>query len=259
MGSEKNHESAMGSEYISGIFNYCDKWCERCALSSRCMVFRAEAEKGRLNKTPEMNDEFWQEISDMFKETLVKLKQLMEERGIEMEEPTWEELDENEKLEQYVESHPLTLISETYFKQAHNWLNSNRMIITEKTDEYKRLFQSDPTNMNYIDKALKINDYVEIIAWYHSLITVKINRALFSKIFDDDSEDDEIQNDANGSAKVALKGVERSIVAWKELSDLLKEEDSEIYRQLAILMKIKEGIHQSFPGAEKFIRPGFDQ
>jgi hypothetical protein len=53
--------------------------------------------------------------------------------------------------------------------------------------------------------------------------------------------------------------VERSIVAWKELSDLLKEEDSEIYRQLAILMKIKEGIHQSFPGAEKFIRPGFDQ
>ena len=24
---------------IVGIFNYCDRWCERCAFTSRCRVF----------------------------------------------------------------------------------------------------------------------------------------------------------------------------------------------------------------------------
>jgi len=25
---------------IPGIYNYCDRWCERCAFSRRCRVFR---------------------------------------------------------------------------------------------------------------------------------------------------------------------------------------------------------------------------
>jgi hypothetical protein len=25
--------------YIDGIFNYCDRWCERCEYSGRCRVF----------------------------------------------------------------------------------------------------------------------------------------------------------------------------------------------------------------------------
>ena len=33
--------------FIVGIFNYCDRWCDRCALTTHCRVFadsaRAEA------------------------------------------------------------------------------------------------------------------------------------------------------------------------------------------------------------------------
>ena len=28
--------------FILGIFNYCDRWCERCTLSGRCSVFAEE-------------------------------------------------------------------------------------------------------------------------------------------------------------------------------------------------------------------------
>ena len=259
MGPENRKEPAMGSGFISGIFNYCDKWCERCALSSRCMVFRAEAESGRLNNKPqEINEELWREISDMLNTVLENLKKLMKDRGLDHYED--QEIDEEfVRAEELVESHPLTLISETYFKQTHIWLDSNREMIAEKIDGYKSLFEKFPSNNSFIDRALKINDYVEIIGWYHSMIPMKVNRALNGLYYKDDPEEDTVQNDMNGSAKVALKSVERSIVAWKELSDLIDGEESEIYRQLAMLMKIKEGIHQSFPEAEKFIRPGFDQ
>jgi hypothetical protein len=34
-------------QFISGIYNYCDRWCERCSMTARCYVFwqekRAEA------------------------------------------------------------------------------------------------------------------------------------------------------------------------------------------------------------------------
>ena len=30
--------------FIVGIFNYCDRWCERCPLTSRCRVFATLAE-----------------------------------------------------------------------------------------------------------------------------------------------------------------------------------------------------------------------
>ncbi|MDY6990017.1 MAG: hypothetical protein SWQ30_18400 [Thermodesulfobacteriota bacterium] len=28
---------AEDNRFISGIYNYCDRWCERCACTSRCM------------------------------------------------------------------------------------------------------------------------------------------------------------------------------------------------------------------------------
>src|SRR5688572_14788934 len=30
--------------FIVGIFNYCDRWCERCTLTNRCRVFASLAE-----------------------------------------------------------------------------------------------------------------------------------------------------------------------------------------------------------------------
>ena len=35
---------ANNPDLISGIYNYCDRWCERCPLTSRCLVYAAEQE-----------------------------------------------------------------------------------------------------------------------------------------------------------------------------------------------------------------------
>src|SRR5688572_13094136 len=33
---------ADSANFIRGIFKYCDRWCERCALSTRCGAFATE-------------------------------------------------------------------------------------------------------------------------------------------------------------------------------------------------------------------------
>jgi len=32
-------------ENISGIYNYCDRWCEKCLYTNRCLLFKQEAER----------------------------------------------------------------------------------------------------------------------------------------------------------------------------------------------------------------------
>jgi hypothetical protein len=39
-------ELANNPDLISGIYNYCDRWCERCPLTSRCLVYATEQEDG---------------------------------------------------------------------------------------------------------------------------------------------------------------------------------------------------------------------
>ena len=39
MDKERIKKLAQNPDFISGIYNYCDRWCERCAFTSRCMNF----------------------------------------------------------------------------------------------------------------------------------------------------------------------------------------------------------------------------
>ena len=75
--------------FIVGIFNYCDRWCERCPLTSRCLVFadvaalefehahgpltephaarerrKLEAERGRVGATVESFAHTGREVED---------------------------------------------------------------------------------------------------------------------------------------------------------------------------------------------------
>lgn len=34
-------EMAENPDFIPGIYNYCDRWCERCAFTSRCLTYAA--------------------------------------------------------------------------------------------------------------------------------------------------------------------------------------------------------------------------
>ena len=54
---------ANNPDLISGIYNYCDRWCERCPLTSRCLVYATEQEDNELFENHDLrNEAFWQKL-----------------------------------------------------------------------------------------------------------------------------------------------------------------------------------------------------
>ena len=37
----------MTHNFIPGVYNFCDRWCERCPLTARCRVFAMTEERKR--------------------------------------------------------------------------------------------------------------------------------------------------------------------------------------------------------------------
>jgi len=55
---------AENPDFISGIYNYCDRWCERCPFTARCLNYAL----GRANHPDAAsrdihNERFWEQIS----------------------------------------------------------------------------------------------------------------------------------------------------------------------------------------------------
>ena len=92
------------------------------------------------------------------------------------------------------------------------------------------------------------------------LVTVKLTRAVDGRDRFDQGEDrDEgaVQNDWNGSAKVALVCLARSAEAWRVIAQAADDGTSlEIAEQMDALAR---DVEEGFPQARQFVRPGFDE
>lgn len=42
MKRQRLRQRAKNPNNIEGIYNFCDRWCERCALTSRCLLYQME-------------------------------------------------------------------------------------------------------------------------------------------------------------------------------------------------------------------------
>ena len=72
-------------------------------------------------------------------------------------------------------------------------------------------------------------------------------------------EDGEMPKDSDGSAKIAIIALERSINAWMKLYELMPATEDTALNALALLSKIKTLAVDEFPQAMQFVRPGFDE
>jgi hypothetical protein len=66
-------------------------------------------------------------------------------------------------------------------------------------------------------------------------------------------------DDANGSAKVAIIGIERSIAAWSGFLPHFPDQENSILDLLVILKRLLMQVENAFPNARAFLRPGFDK
>jgi len=248
---EKNRE-----KFIPGIYNYCDRWCERCTLTSKCSLYAREEQR---DKTNDSNPEaFFEQVSENFKIAMEMLLEMAQEKGIDLNnlDDTEYELEEK-KLEEFAEKHILSIQSKDYSDLSRSWFKKNEDILKNASEKLNQDLSLGLANDNTIKKIEELKDAIEIIHWFNFQIYVKLMRALRHGELDLDYEDP-VQNDANGSAKVALIGTEMSLGAWGVLHGHLPDQEDEILDILLLLEKIRKGIFKTFPLVNEFVRPGFD-
>jgi hypothetical protein len=225
---------------IPGIYNYCDRWCERCPLTSRCLVYATEQDDNDSTESQDTsNADFWRKLSSIFTETREMIAQWAKQAGIELTQSEDDPESRRQRKRQLVDNHPLSKAGKQYANAASDWFRElDQTIDTEKSDPDAR----------------------EVIQWYQYQIAVKTMRALSGKKeeIEHDPEHAEQPKDSDGSAKVALIGIDRSIAGWRLMQLSLPARAQSIVPLILQLERLRYRVEQHFPEARSFIRPGFD-
>jgi len=270
---------AENPDFISGIHNYCDRWCERCPFTSRCVVYATEKADEEMDD-PEAHDinsaKFWQKLGSTFKEAGEMLAEWAAEAGIDLEAIDVEkEMERNRAQRNRAAADELSLLARNYVGIVQRWFE-------EEFSVERNVHDDNGSAADSLEEDVSLTDAVEVIRWYEFFIAAKIMRAVMGSYDDDLTEDfgDEeifaneetsagadcdseplaiVQDDADGSAKVALIAINRSVSAWRILQRSLPEKTDSIMPILAELERLRLLTEATFPKAHEFIRPGFDE
>jgi hypothetical protein len=256
-------ELAGDPRFISGIYNYCDRWCERCQFTSRCLLYAQERDSAGDTEANDIHNEaFWERMTDIFKQTSELLRMMAAERGIDLDSIDYEEVKAQKRTrDAKTRSHELSRSAKRYSHLVKDWFESQFPGIEQALGAGGR-DDLPLVDFDHQDKVERVGEAVEVIRWYQFQIAVKIMRGLMH----DDDEDEENaelnlarQKDSDGSVKVALLGMSRSIGAWGRLSEEFPDQASEMVPLLVHLERLRRKTEVCFPNAMNFIRPGFDE
>ena len=247
--------------HIPGIYNYCDRWCERCPFTARCLNFEMSEEKfGDLQDGDVSNEIFWQRLSETLQETMSMLKEMAEESGIDLDAlEVDDEMQAENPLEEKPVVHMTTHMAKSYIDMVENWFKDNVYIFEDDASQPAVLYDAAAPASPSREDTVTLIDSVEVIRWYQHQIFVKLQRAIHS------SQDEEFEiehgfpKDADGSTKVALIGMDRSISAWGKMIQFFPDQKKSILSIITHLDRLRRQAENKFPAARAFVRPGFDE
>jgi hypothetical protein len=225
---------ARRSEPIAGIYKHCDRWCRYCIRQEQCLAY--EAENFPEGTAPIANEALVNHLSDGM-EIAARLL------GTYGEPCASDSSAETASVAEPVscQDHPLFLSAGVYLDRANSvlqWLSASLKCFADRPGE-------------------ELEAAIEIIRWYQYQIGAKLLRALHAR-HTPPAEEVVPEEDPNGSAKLSLIGMDRSIGAWGVLSGLHPEFQEELTEIIALLDALRKKTETEFPGARSFRRPGFD-
>ncbi len=258
--------------YIPFIHNYCDRRCERCRFVRQCRVGAVdvddvgEAEDAAADETPEDLRKRLMKLMGLSEEDMAALDAAKEERANEPVDPVEQAREEaemaewkreQEALDRKVDAHPLSVMGSTYLDLVRAWIEAREASLKARGVQLHHRMGVDIPAELHTPEMLVLSEAVQELLWFHTIIPAKVGRALHGRMgraFDDDP----LQSDWNGSAKVCLDAVDRSVAAWDTIVELLPEEADDALPMQELLHRIRKGLENEFPDAQRFIRPGFD-
>lgn len=212
---------------LQSPYNFCDRWCERCAheKQARCRLYQDEYERKltciAYGRDPDDSEVTAEILKQQYEPIEKLLEKDIEEYQIEIGDIDDSEFKEYERQDELAKNDSLTQTADQYLKKSH--------IFLEKTF----------INPQEIVPALKYD--FETVAWYHTLLFVKITRALTG--FHEAPNDDEFGLcDAVAQFSICKKATSESDSALRRISKVYTQYRAQIIELLALLSNIKSRI-----------------
>jgi hypothetical protein len=221
--------------FIVGIFNYCDRWCETCPFTSRCRLFADVAET--------------EAALDPNLKPVVEAPVLPEEAP--GPPPPWVQ----EMIDEMNEAATRAIAGDVHVA-LRPLLPKEHLEIERRARAY--CFRVHPWLQKMVHELLNPADPRAVIEWFHTLIPPKVFRAI-TGLAEESPEDGHWPADYDGSAKVALLGIDRSHAAWLELVERGAISDADAAPFIGDLVWLGEALEDVFPKARAFVRPAFDE
>ena len=251
--------------FIPGIYNYCDRWCERCEFSHRCAQFamRSHERPDDPRTRDSENRKFWDALgaAALTGKPALKLRRRITKsppaRAASIEAAAAQEkhLDRRARMLGQRETNAAL----TYSHMVDEWFNNELRLPLQHVRNLERRVEKGLTSVATAKGELvRLNDCVEVIRWYQAFIYVKICRAFMSFVEEEDDRSLAATRDSAGSAKVALIAIERSLAAWVAMREMFPEETDSMLEILLHLDRLRKSVKRKFPTAKSFHRPGFD-
>lgn len=246
------------NDLIPGIFNYCDRWCERCFYSNKCLVFQKESEQKikHILKDEDPDDPavFAQDITDNFREAFETLNKMMEgmDDKIDLDEDV-DYIDETEEIQETnTEMYDLHSKSDEFFKECSIFIKKIEAHFPKQNNEF--------IHENKEQKLLA--EVVAILSWYSPQILVKCKRANFSLKEINLAVDEEMRGyateDLNVTLKIAYLGIQKCLQVLRDLYNQMNEFSDEIISLLVIGNDTEKELLKLFPEIPNYKRPYFD-
>lgn len=234
----------MSHDRIDFISAYCDRWCERCAFTDRCAAYAVDIATEMCGGDVEAGLELAvgpPAIPGAPHPTgrPEAVRDLPDEQELEADVQAYAR--EREARDARIDESPITTMTTVVMMLGRKWLEERRERATANADT-------------------PLREAIETVGWDACFIPAKLRRALngrdAAKRGEGLGDDHPVQNDWNGSAKVALISIDRSHAAWLTIGKATG--DPEAVRLADELGRLRDAVNETFPHARRFIRPGFD-
>jgi hypothetical protein len=247
MNRDRLEKLAGDERFIAGIYNYCDRWCERCPQTLRCLNFSLSEEEFSDPEARDIrNEAFWRKLSGILQETLELLRETAKKWGIELETlDSVGDIDGMRASDETAEDHVISRAAKSYSKMVEDWFREREGLLFETA--------------TVVNEGVDLEEAIEVIRWYQYFIAAKVMRAIRGKMEEEEEERcDEFPSDSDGSAKIALIAIDRSIGGWAVIPHHNHLYAESVLEMISFLDSLRQAVEQTFPKARAFLRPGFD-
>ncbi len=246
-------------QYITGIFNYCDRWCERCPKASDCGNYAPyfEGTAVELKMRDKSNQKFWDKIDSQAAKVVAFTEEMAKKQGVDISDV--EIIDTRKKFDLFqgkAQTNEVLRVGRKYEDQVDDWFDDacEKYPIEAESLTTSELKLSKDSEFKNVDE---INDMIEVVFRYQLQIYLKLSRAFFSKGKEQLGEQE--GNDSTGAARLIIEFIDRSLVGWHLFYNSFTKEQQSILPIMFNLASIRNRIFKEFPDVMDFKRPGFEK